>query len=81
MGSFTGGRNASGPQTNREKNDNRSAALGRPAMKLLWGFNWFAVDQPSALAQPRFLRNLVFRFAWEIILALSYGKGNQIHPV
>ena len=28
------------------KNQNRSAALGRPAMKLLGGFNLFAVDQP-----------------------------------
>ena len=43
VGSYTGGHNASRPQTNNKrtimKNQNRSAALGRPAMKLLGGFN------------------------------------------
>ena len=48
------------------KNQNRSAALGRPAMKLLGGLNWYAVDQPSPLVLPWFLRHLVVWFAWKI---------------
>ena len=40
--SYTGGHNANIPQIDKRttmKNQNRSAALGRPAMKLLGGFN------------------------------------------
>ena len=37
------------PHLKSPKNQNRRAALGRPAMKLLGGFNSFAVDQPSPL--------------------------------
>ena len=37
VGSYTGGHNAEKRTT--MKNQNRSAALGRPAMKLLGGFN------------------------------------------
>ena len=48
------------------KNQNRRAALGWPAIKLLRSFNQFAVDQPSPLVLPWFLRHLVVRFAWKI---------------
>ena len=41
MGCYTGGHNVDKRTT--MKNQNRSAALGRPAMKLLGGFNEFAV--------------------------------------
>ena len=54
------------------KSQNRRAAFGRPAIKLLgWGGgggggNYFAVDQPSPVVLPWFLRHLVFRFARKI---------------
>ena len=35
------------PHLKSPKNQNRRAALGRPAMKLLGGLNWFVIDQPS----------------------------------
>ena len=65
--------NNSTPHLKSLKNQNRRAALGRPAMKLLgggsywgvgWGFNWFAVDQPSPLVLLWFLRHLVVWFAF-----------------
>ena len=52
------------------RNQNRCAALGWPAMKLLCvcgggggASNSFSVDQPSPLVQPWFLRQLVVWFA------------------
>ena len=54
------------PHLKSQKNQNRRAALGRPAIKLLGGFNYFAVDQPSPLVLPWFLRHLIVRFAWKI---------------
>ena len=44
------------------RDQNRSAALGRTALKLLGGFNQFAVDQPSPLVLPWFFGHLVVRF-------------------
>ena len=64
--------NASRPQQIDQRttmrNQNISAALGRPAMKLLGGggFNLFAVDQPLLLVLPWFLRYLVVWFALKI---------------
>ena len=46
--------NTNAPHLKSPKNQNRRAALGRPAMKLLGGFNQFAVDQPSPLVLPKF---------------------------
>ena len=79
MGSYAGGYNASRQQTDNKqidkrtamRNQNRCAALGRPAMKLLCvcvgggggASNSFSVDQPSTLVQPGFLRQLVVWFA------------------
>ena len=69
--SYTGGQNASRPQTNRKRttmrNQSRNAALGRPAMKLLGGFNYFAVNQPSPLDMHWFLRHLIVLFAWSTV--------------
>ena len=56
---------------------NRSPALGRPAIKLLGGFNWIAVDRPSPLVLPWFLRHFVVWFAWKI--PSSYKKYNYIN--
>ena len=39
--------NNNAPHLNSPKNQNRRAAFGRPAMKLLGGLNQFSVDQPS----------------------------------
>ena len=74
MDSYAGGHNASRPPTNRQrttmKNQNKSAALGFPAMELLGGdgggFNYFAVDQPSPLVLPGFHRHLVVWIARKI---------------
>ena len=41
------------------RNQNRGAALGRPAMKLL--------SLRSTNPRPWFLRHLVVRFAWKIL--------------
>ena len=54
------------PHLKSPKNQNRRAALGRSAMKLLGDFNLFAVDQTSPLVLPWFLRQLGFWFAWKI---------------
>ena len=58
--------NNNAPHLKSPKNQNRRAALGRPAIKLLGGFSYVAVDQPSPLVLPWFLRHLVIRFAWKI---------------
>ena len=52
-------------------NNNAPHLKSRPAMKLLeggggGGFYEFAVDQPSPLVLPWFLRHLVVWFAWKI---------------
>ena len=55
------------PHLKSPKNQNRRATLGQAAIKLLGGgFNLFAVDQPSPLVLPWFLRHFVARFAWKI---------------
>ena len=54
------------PHHKLPKNQNRRAALGRPAIKFLGGFTLFAVDQPLPLVLPWFIRHLVVRFAWQI---------------
>ena len=54
------------------KNQNRSATLERPAMQLLRGFNWSAVDTLSPLVLLWFLRHLVVWFAWKI-------PSSQVH--
>ena len=46
--------NNNAPHLKSPKNQNRRAALGRPAMRLLGGLNQFAVDQPSPLLLLRF---------------------------
>ena len=48
--------NNNAPHLKLPKNQNRRAALGRPAMKLLGGFNKFAVDQPSPVVLYWFIR-------------------------
>ena len=41
--------NNNAPHLKAPKKQNRRAALGRPAMKLLGGLNYFSVNQPSPL--------------------------------
>ena len=50
--------NNKAPHLKSSRNQNRRAALGQPAMKLLGGgvFNLFVVDQPSPLVLPWFIR-------------------------
>ena len=54
------------PHLKSLKKQNRKATLGRPAIKLLRTSTSFAVDQPSPLVLPWFLRHLVDRFASKI---------------
>ena len=55
------------PHLKSLKSQNRRAALGRPAIKLLGGgASTVSVDQPSPLVLPWYLRHLVVRFAWKI---------------
>ena len=54
------------PHLKSPKNQNGRATLGRPAMKLLGGFNKFAVDQPSPLVLLWVLRHFIVWLAWKI---------------
>ena len=67
--SYTGGHNAMyHTQIDKKttmKNQNRKAALGRPAMKLLGASTSFR-STTSPLVLHRFLRHLVVWFAWKI---------------
>ena len=51
------------PHLKSPKNQNRRAAVGRPATKSPGGLNQPAADQPSPRISPWFLRHLVVRFA------------------
>ena len=53
--------NNNAPHLKSPKNQNRRGAPGRPAMKLLEGFNQPAVDQPSPLTLPWFHRHPAVR--------------------
>ena len=64
------------PHLKSPKNQSRIAALGRPAIKLLGGFNWFAIDQPSPFVLLWFLRHLVVRFAWRIPSSQMHYRRN-----
>ena len=69
--------NNNAPHFKSPKNQNRIAALGRPAMKLLGGFNKFAIDQPSPLILLWFLRHLVVWFVWKIPTSLVHYPRNK----
>ena len=60
--------NAGIPHLKSPKNPKQKSllALRRPAIKLLGGFNYFAVDQLSTIFLPWFPSLLVVRFAWKI---------------
>ena len=78
MGSYAGDHNASRPQTGKRTTNNfdepkQQRHLGTASNEITWGGGGggggckkIAVDQPSPLVLPCFLRHLVVRFAWKM---------------